>query len=165
MGPNNNSKNKSLYGDFLRVQVLKCEVYSPSRNCDSSSTETTGTLHQSTLDPRDWYLPAPLPPNYSEKGLLKAKHRYRRCITGSRWTLTLRVQSLQIWSIYGFCIGNRDYALGQILHIGVLGPLRLGLRSGWQEEERPSKRRKRAPLDEVGWPFQGGCLYSSDLNS
>ena len=41
--------------------------------------------------------------------------------------LTLRVQSTQIWSIYGFLIRNRNYGLGYMLHIWVLGPL--GLRS------------------------------------
>ena len=37
--------------------------------------------------------------------------------------LSLRVQSTQIWIIYGFFIRNRNYNLGYMLHIWVLGPL------------------------------------------
>ena len=41
----------------------------------------------------------------------------------SVYSLCLKVQSTQTWSIYGFCIRNRDYDLRCILHIWVLGPL------------------------------------------
>ena len=36
---------------------------------------------------------------------------------------SLSVQSTQTWSIHGFCTRNRNYGLGYILHVGVLGPL------------------------------------------
>ena len=34
--------------------------------------------------------------------------------------IPLRVQSIQIWSIYGFCIRSRNYGLWYIHHIWVL---------------------------------------------
>ena len=42
------------------------------------------------------------------------------------WAMALRVKSAKMWSIYGFCIRNRNYGLGYILHVGVLGPLGTG---------------------------------------
>ena len=35
----------------------------------------------------------------------------------------LRVQSTQTWSIHIACISDRNYGLGYILHMWVLGPL------------------------------------------
>ena len=42
----------------------------------------------------------------------------------SYWScdLTLRVQSIQIWSIYGFSIGNRSNGFGHMLHIVIPSP-------------------------------------------
>ena len=37
--------------------------------------------------------------------------------------LSLRVQSTQRWSIYGFCIRNRTYSLGIYFRLGYLDPL------------------------------------------
>ena len=39
------------------------------------------------------------------------------------WNHTLRVQSTQMWSIYGFCLRDRDHGLGYMLHIWVPGPV------------------------------------------
>ena len=40
---------------------------------------------------------------------------------------SLRVQSTQIWSIYGVSVRNCNYGLGYMLHIWALGPLGHGL--------------------------------------
>ena len=59
--------------------------------------------------------------------------------------VTLRVQSTQIWGIYGFSIGDRNYSLGYILHVWVLGPI--GSSTEPDKEERDS-----AQIQRVGCP-------------
>ena len=48
--------------------------------------------------------------------------RLRPC-RGAPSIQTLRVQSAQMWGIYGFYIRNRNYGFGNLLCIWVLGPL------------------------------------------
>ena len=49
-------------------------------------------------------------------------------LRGEKRAPTLRVQSTQMWSIYGVCIRNRNSDFWNVLCIWVLGPL--GLRLG-----------------------------------
>ena len=65
----------------------------------------------------------------------------------------LRVQSTQVWSIYGFCIRNRKYGLGYILSILVLGPSGFG----WVTSHLLKKARG------VSSKFQDGHMAGSGL--